>query len=259
MAFLVPVKESDISALYDSNHRKLVLVAKGEIPKVWFTPFFKQETWMGGLCFSIRDFAGGVPVQKGEKSFDISFDFPVNLPLQHFNNKSVLIETANGRYSIQIKYTGFAPGPVIIGGKEGEEDGTTTRSVLPPVQEFLPAGQPLRITAQIPKVEAPASVNIEPSYNPKFLELIHSTAQHGSVSWTFKWKELPTEDGTNPQLIEIITHQYNGLVGPAARNSYVIQGYVVHFIVFEKKKSMASVVDKIKGIGINDIIYSKFH
>ncbi|GJC88676.1 hypothetical protein ColLi_11514 [Colletotrichum liriopes] len=239
MAFLIPVKESDISAVYDSNRRKLVLGAKGEIPEVWFTPFFKNENLLGGLSFSIRDFAGGIlPPGKGDKlkkSFDISFDFPVNLPLSHFNNKTVRIETANGIYHIEIKYTGFAPGPVIRGDKDGGEDGTTTRSVLPPIQEFLPADQPLRITAQIPKVEEPASVSIEPSYNPKFFELIHSTAQQGSVSWTFKWKEPPTEEGTNPQLIEVTTHQYNGLVGPAARNSYVIQGYVVHFVVFEKK------------------------
>ncbi|KAF4808253.1 hypothetical protein CGCSCA5_v012537 [Colletotrichum siamense] len=235
MAFLVPIKESDISIAYNSNHHVLVLEAKGEVPKVWLTPFFQQETLFGGLSFSIRDHATGLGPSKGEtRPFDIRLDVPVNLPLPHFNNKSVLIETASGSFNIDIKYNGFAPGPVIRGGKDGEE-GTTTKSVLPPIQEFLPADQPLRITAQIPKVEPPASVNIEPSYNPKFLELIHSTAQQGSVSWTFKWKELPTEKGTNPQLIEITTHQYNGLVGPAAHNSYIIQGYVVHFVVFEKK------------------------
>ncbi|KAH0421284.1 hypothetical protein CcaCcLH18_13511 [Colletotrichum camelliae] len=236
MAFLVPVKESDISIVYDSNHRKLVLGAKGEIPKVWFNPFFQQETLLGGLSFSIRDFAGGIPVQKGEKSFDISLDFPINLPLQHFNNKSVLIETANGTFPVKIKYTGFAPGPIITGGKDGEEEGTTTRSVLPPITNFLPAPEHvLRITAQIPRAEAPATADVKPSYNRVFLELVDTTVQQGSISWTFKWRELPTAEGTNPQLIDITTHTYNGLVGHAAHNSYVIQGHIVHFVVFEKK------------------------
>ncbi|KAL0930468.1 uncharacterized protein CTRU02_214543 [Colletotrichum truncatum] len=236
MAFLVPVKESDISIVYDTNHRKLVLGARGEIPKVWFTPFFQQETLLGGLSFSIRDFAGGVPAQKGDKSFDISLDFPINLPLQHFNNKTVQIETANGSFPIEIKYTGFAPPPVIRGGKDNEEEGTTTRSVLTPINNFLPAPpHVLRITAQIPRIEAPATYDIKPSYNQVFLELVDTTAQEGSISWTFKWRELPTAEGTNPQLIDVTTHIYNGLVGHAAHNSYVIQGHIVHFVVFDKK------------------------
>ncbi|KAJ0343520.1 hypothetical protein COL154_009082 [Colletotrichum chrysophilum] len=235
MASLIPVKESDISIVYNSNTRELVLAAKGEIPKVFLTPFFKQESVLNtGLTFSIRAFAGGFPPQKGEKSFEIKHSVHINLPLPHFNNKTVLIETASGNFSVEIKYTGFGPGPVVR-GDNGSEEGTTYQDVLPPIKRFLPADQPLRITANIPKVEAPSRVNIEPSYNPEFLELIHSTVQEGSISWTFKWKKLPTEEGANPQLIDVTTHQYNGLVGPAARNYITIQGYVVLFVVFEKK------------------------
>ncbi|KAJ0333913.1 hypothetical protein COL922a_010249 [Colletotrichum nupharicola] len=148
MASLIPVKESDISIFYNSNTRLL------------------ESVLNTGLTFSIRAFAGGFPPQKGEKSFEIKHSVHINLPLPHFNNKTVLIE---------------------------------------------------------------------PSYNPEFLELIHSTVQEGSISWTFKWKKLPTEEGANPQLIDVTTHQYNGLVGPAAGNYITIQGYVVLFVVFEKK------------------------
>ncbi|KAJ0300842.1 hypothetical protein Brms1b_012622 [Colletotrichum noveboracense] len=219
MASLIPVKESDISIVYNSNTRELVLAAKGEIPKVFLTPFFKQESVLNtGLTFSIRAFAGGFPPQKGEKSFEIKHSVHINLPLPHFNNKTVLIETASGNFSVEIKYTGFGPGPVVR-GDNGSEEGTTYQDVLPPIKRSSP----------------PSRVNIEPSYNPEFLELIRSTVQEGSISWTFKWKKLPTEEGANPQLIDVTTHQYNGLVGPAARNYITIQGYVVLFVVFEKK------------------------
>ncbi|KAL0940055.1 uncharacterized protein CTRU02_206665 [Colletotrichum truncatum] len=229
MAPLAPIPGSDISALYDTPSRQLILSAVGTLPGIWFTPFFKQEPFAGGLRFSLQAFTGGFhPPPK--RSFDIAEKFQIDLPIPHFNNKSVLVETGLGRFTIDIKYTGFGSDSV----PSSEPDGNNFRDVLPPIQKFLTGDAELFITAQIPKTEPSGKASVEPSFNPQFLKLVDSIYEDGAINWTFQWAELPLGEDQNPQLIEIITTVSNGYAGPPVQTWQTRQGYSVHLVLLQK-------------------------
>ncbi|KAF7508872.1 hypothetical protein GJ744_008581 [Endocarpon pusillum] len=56
----------------------------------------------------------------------------------------------------------------------------------------------------------------------------------GQVTYQFKWEKFPSEEGTNPQLLEVITQGSNGVMGAPARNFKLIQGSLVHGVLLEK-------------------------
>ncbi|KAH6691485.1 hypothetical protein F5X68DRAFT_188572 [Plectosphaerella plurivora] len=245
MAPLAPIPAKDISALYDSSTRELVLDAQGNIPGFYFTPFFQRERFAGGLLFSLRAYTGGIdPPPKTD--FTITERVSINLPLPYFNNKSVQVQTGLGSFAIEIKYTGI-PGPGAVTSQNGtsnglgalltgddHKDGQVVSDVLPPIPEFLTGGADLRITAQIPKQEGNSRTSIVPSFNPEYLKIVDSSYESGQIAWTFQWLKVPVgPDSKNPQIIDITTTTWNGFVGPAALTSIIIQGYIVHFVVLK--------------------------
>ncbi|KAF7550948.1 hypothetical protein G7Z17_g5364 [Cylindrodendrum hubeiense] len=227
MASPVPVPAADIAAVYNVSGRFLELRAKGELPSSILPPFFKREEFFGGLRFSLRSFSAGYgkPVQK---PFESSFKLPIQLPVDHFNNKSVAVETSLGTWTIPIHYDG------LLGSAQGDSnDDAIFGDVLTPINEFLTSDHDLSIRAQIPKTTGNARTSIDPEFNEDYLKLVTSGIFDGAITWTFKWNKIPTGEGENPQFINVTTSIWNGEVGPIARTSRIVQPYIVHFVVLE--------------------------
>ncbi|KAH7129235.1 hypothetical protein EDB81DRAFT_907263 [Dactylonectria macrodidyma] len=243
MATPVPVPSNDIKATYNGLGRFLELTAKGELPSWILTPFFKREPLAGGLLFSLEAFRAGYG-KPTAKAFETTYKLDIDLPQPHFNSSSVLVQTSLGTFAIPIEYIDIpGPGPVKTKGNsanngvnandEANTDTTVVGDVLPPINEYLPGDADLNITAQIPREVGHGKSWIEPSFNPDYFKLVNATIAGGAINWTFQWNKIPTGEGENPQGINITTHTWNGEVGPAARNSRIVQPYIVHFVLLQ--------------------------
>ncbi|EXF79171.1 hypothetical protein CFIO01_08648 [Colletotrichum fioriniae PJ7] len=224
---------SKLAALYDSKSRQLVLTA--EVPAIVLGPkFVRVEGFVGGLKFALQGFFGGL-LPKGVRDIqDVTTKFSIILPASHFNNKTVFVDTADGTKEIEIKYTGLEGVIPTTGVDFTKHDNTAIGSVVTPIHLALAADHETTLTAVIPKPEGDLKISVVPSFNEEFLRLVNATVHNGVISYTFRWAKLPTEEGQNPQLINVTTTTYNGLVGPAARTTSVVQGYIVRFVVFQE-------------------------
>ncbi|RSL96473.1 hypothetical protein CEP52_011468 [Fusarium oligoseptatum] len=239
MASLVPISPKGISAQYHGLGRYLELKAEGEIPGFFFTPFFEREVWAGGLRFSIKAFAGGAGKTPPSKNVNISYKLPIVLPIDHFNNKSVLVETAYGTSEIKIEYIGWpeAPQGTELAVNSKTSDGVTAArdeankihtitTVLPPIESHLSDDGTLSITAVIPK-EAQSLLDIE--FNSEFLKLVTSSVGDGLMKWEVKWAKLPVGKD-NPQLVNVITTTdiTIPILPPVKEITKVIQPHIVY-------------------------------
>ncbi|WYZ35713.1 hypothetical protein EsH8_X_000360 [Colletotrichum jinshuiense] len=226
---------TEISALYDTKAHQLVLTAQYQGIFIG-VKFVRTPGFVGGLRFSLLGiFAGPFsPPPTGT----VTTKIPIILPIPHFNNKTVLVDTADGLKTVEIKYTGLK-GEILAAGIDFTTDlkvatAPILSDVLTPINEYLPGDANLTISVAIPKVEGDSKVSIDPSFNEEFLSLVNATVENGFITYTFRWAKLPTEDGQNPQLINITTSIWNGLVGPLAKTSRNVQGYIVHFVLLKQ-------------------------
>lgn len=169
MAVLIPLPASDFSAVY--AYPNLTLLAKGEIPRVVLGADLVRDNWAGGLKFSFEGYYGGIlpkDPQPATKAFSTEYKEQINLPMPHFNNRTVLVETANGTWEVEIKSTGCIPQPKggldevlasakedLLSSTESSQSGKIINSVLPPIKVSLPGGQPgqhvVHLTAPVPE------------------------------------------------------------------------------------------------------------
>ncbi|KAJ3545673.1 hypothetical protein NM208_g2397 [Fusarium decemcellulare] len=243
MASPVPVPKKDISAEYCVRDRILTLRAKGELPSFILTPSFHREVFAGGLRFSLIAFRTGLGKPK-QVPFDVDFKLPILLPMDHFNSKSVTVDTSLGTFDIPIKYDWPGPGPVIPTEEANDatpattgghpKEGSIFRDVLPPINLALLADSELPITAIIPKTTGDAKSYVDISFNEEYFKLVKSSVIDGSIRYDLKWAKLPTGEGENPQFIDVTTSIWNGEVGPIAKTSHILQPYIIHFVVLEK-------------------------
>ncbi|GKT52229.1 uncharacterized protein ColSpa_12410 [Colletotrichum spaethianum] len=227
---------SKLGAVYDSNIRQLVLTAQVSGLPIG-AHFERVEGFVGGLEFSLQGFPGGPgPVGK-QLSEDVTTKFPISLPIPHFNNKSVSVVTADGIKTVEIKYTGLegvAPATGVDFTTDLKVQSVPIGSVLTPINIFLPADRETTFTAIIAKAEGDSKISVVPTFNEEFLRLVNATVHNGVISYTFRWAQLPTGEGQNPQLINVTTTTYNGLTGPAAQTTRIVQGYIVHFVLLKQ-------------------------
>ncbi|RGP81231.1 hypothetical protein FLONG3_613 [Fusarium longipes] len=255
MATLVPFPESGITATYSPWTKTLVIEAKGKVPGYLAGAFIRREDWVGGLRFSLRAFPllfpEGFP-PPSPKEIDVTLKVPIQLPLSWLNSKSVLFETANGVYNIIIKYLLAGVEPVdqpkngltsSNGQTDGQAEDQTNEgriigSVLTPIKVPLPAGANHRISARIPPSQEGAIVplpSVKISFHSEFIKIVDSSYEGGSINWDIAWQKLPTEEGTNPQAVDVTTNVPHTQFGGLTTWSRVIQPYTVEFFVLEKK------------------------
>jgi hypothetical protein len=231
MAHLINVPPSAIKAFYDPRNQTLSLLAHGEIPGWLLTPFFRRDKWIGGVKFSLCAYAAGLGPSKDAKPFDIS----QKVLLPHFDDETILAETALGTWIVTVNYGGATEGVNAAKSSnsvaEPTKYGTTTKDVLPPIDKVLLSGHELVIDAIIPKEVGNSNIWVDPSFNPEYLKLVNATYGDGTIQWTFMWAKIPTSQ--NRQSLDIIKHTWNGIVGPDARNSVIIQPYIVTFGVLQ--------------------------
>ncbi|KXH30192.1 hypothetical protein CSAL01_05022 [Colletotrichum salicis] len=224
---------NDIGAIYETNLQQLVLTAKAN-GLIIGPKFALVEGFVGGLKFALQGIIGGPgPAQKKEDITPITTNFPIHLPQPHFNNKSVLVETTEETKTIDIKYTSLV-GPVPADlTKDLNVQNTSIGSVMPPINLSLLAEGETTFTAVIPKPERDYQISVVPSFNEQLLRLVNATVRNGVVTYTFRWAQIPTGD-QNPQLINLTTTYYNGITGPTAHTTNIVQGYLVHLVMLQK-------------------------
>ncbi|KAF5602673.1 uncharacterized protein FSUBG_7548 [Fusarium subglutinans] len=212
MASLVPIKFSELTAKYQGLNGKLLLHAKGKIPGFYLKPFFEQELWIGALKFAVMAYSGGLSKLPHEKDVEFDFELPIHLPIDDFNNESVLIKTAFGISEVKIDYLDWAkPTDITVpllaavddltlaGNTDKKPSYTTT---IRPVKDIYLADEGrLEITAEVPK-QPDSSVNID--FNPYFIKLVAASYEKGSIKWTIKWEKVP-DLAHDPQRVSVIT------------------------------------------------------
>lgn len=233
---LVPLSEKDIHAEYVANTKTLEVIAKGEFPAIVVGIFFQRDLFAGGIKLSLVGYYGGIP--GGPHELEATFTEHISLPVPHFNNKTIIVETKDGTYEIPIHYSGFGPSPVNgntipvpLSALKDNKDNTIT-TVLPPIPILLPGGKTATVKARVPEKLPLNSVNTK--FNETFIRVLNAGFSDGQIWWTFKWEKLPLGEGENPQLFEVVTESFNGVMPPDAKRYIIIQGYIVRFGVLEK-------------------------
>ncbi|KAF5012379.1 hypothetical protein FDECE_1606 [Fusarium decemcellulare] len=248
---LVPIPAKDLHATYHSAEGYLELKAEGEIPGQYFGVAIHRETWLGGLRFSLNGEFDLLPAgtkPPPPQKLDTTLKVWINLPILHFNNKSVIFDTADGDYEIKIKYTDLPiplePGPVISGSNgtkasSGDQannnqanGNNVTGDVLTPIKLWMPAEGRHSITARIPAVEGPLDrpiVNI--SFKKDFIKIVDASIREDLITWEIEWAKNPTGEGQNPQLVDVITVVQDTRFGGITKTIRIVQPYSVHFFV----------------------------
>ncbi|KAH7469861.1 hypothetical protein IWW34DRAFT_805503 [Fusarium oxysporum f. sp. albedinis] len=238
MASLVPIDPKGIEAHYHGLGRKLVLKAKGTIPGYFLTPFFEQDIWTGGLRFSVKAYSGGFEKVPKDKEVKFEFELPILLPIPHFNNKSVLVETAFGTSDIKIVYLEWPEDPednaVAVQSVEGDAgaSGSETKEgkntvILPPIPYVLTDKGLLLLSALIPK-ELSSGVKID--FNPEYVKLVDTKFENGFIKWDIAWNNIPT-GASDPQTVHVITTINHDIklpvIPPFPSVTIIIQPYIV--------------------------------
>ncbi|RGP70105.1 hypothetical protein FSPOR_4217 [Fusarium sporotrichioides] len=257
MAAFVPFPESGLSATYSPWTKTLLLEAKGKVPGYLAGAFIQREDWVGGLRFSLRAFPllfpEGFP-PPSPKQIDATLKVPIQLPLSWLNSKTVLFETANGVYNITIEYLLEGVGPAHPpkngltssngnGQSNGQTDGQTDGgriigSVLTPINVPLTGGATYRISARVPAPQQGAIVplpSVKISFDSEFIKLVDSYHTGDSIIWDITWAKLPTEEGKNPQSVDVTTSIPHTQFGGLTTWTRIVQPYTVEFVVLEKK------------------------
>ena len=233
---LVPLPASDFTVHYLTATRTLTITAKGLIPGVVLDVFLQRDAaWVGGLKFSFLGHWGGLGTPPPKEITSV-LEEKINLPQPHFNSKSVIIETASGTYTVPIEYnygdiTGLKELSISDTTAEAVEPNKSVSSVLPPINVYLTGTGLLAVTARIP-TEVPL-YRISTSFNEEFLRISNVTVSDGAVNYAFKWEKFPEGEG-NPQLLDVITEGFNGVIGPTGRQFRTVQGYIVHGVLLGK-------------------------
>jgi len=236
--YLIPFSPPRIEALYDTKFKLLIVTLKGEIDGFWLgASLSRDDHFVGGLKFLFEGYPGGLG-EKPKQLIELKYELHINLPLDHFNSKSVLVETGTATYTVEIHYTGLGPktsSDVAAVGTASVEDDVINKlnnlrisSVLPPIKKYLPGDAELTISARVP-LETPSSVDIR--FDPEFLEIVSSGIVNGEIVWALKWVKFPTKDDS-PQLVDVDT--IRGIPLPESNPitaSKVIQGYIVYAVV----------------------------
>ena len=236
MAYLIPFLDGpEVFALYDTKTKLFTVTIKGTIAGFWLGPTLRRDAdFVGGLKYLFEGFPGGL----GEKeNIDVnqSSELYITLPMDHFNNKTVVVETGSGTKTAEIRYTGLNGVALPGGSSSPAEDDVVSKlnnlrigSVLPPIKEYLPGDGLLTLKARVPH-EIPSSVDIR--FNPEFLEIVSSGITYGDIYWTLKWKKFPTKDD-NPQVVDVDTIYGTPLPPPNPITVFkVTQGYVVYGVL----------------------------
>ncbi|EXA33993.1 hypothetical protein NW761_010450 [Fusarium oxysporum] len=240
MASLVPIDPKGITAKYHGLTGKLILHAEGKIPGFFLTPFFEQDVWEGGLRFAVKAYSGGFAKLPDEKHVDFTFELPILLPIPHFNNKSVLVETAFGTSEIDIQYLEWAKPPKDISlplqatgddtaapTSNSDKKPANTTTIYPPKDFWLSDKGTLEIIALVPK-QLTSLVNID--FNPEFIKLVATSYEGGFIKWTISWAKIPDPEN-DPQRINVITTikpEVEIQIWPPIPHIRFIQPYLIH-------------------------------
>ncbi|KAF0642026.1 hypothetical protein FPSE5266_10676 [Fusarium pseudograminearum] len=170
--------------------------------------------------------------------------------LSWLNSKTVLFETATAVYNITIKYLLEGVGPADppkngLTSSNGQDTAQTYEqtyggriigSVLPPINVPLTGGAThgiVRVPASQEGAIVPLST-VKISFDSEFIKLVDAYYAGDSIFWTISWEKLPTEEGKNPQSVDVITSIPHTQFGGLTSWTRIVQPYTVVFYVLEK-------------------------
>lgn len=203
MGFLQLIPAENLSALYNTQSKKLVLFAKGNV--IEFTSaisFNRDPNFVGGLKFFLEGWVGPITGKKSPYNYKQGFDIVLPSPIPGFNSKSVIIADANDPKGkeVPVHYVGIEQTvPSALAGEDISAPETTIpQSVLPghiKINALFKEPFQIRESASVPKG---GEVSIK--FNPNFIEIVNAGVQDGDIVWTFNSLQMG-----NTQVIVTIT------------------------------------------------------
>jgi hypothetical protein len=223
MGFLGSIPAANLRAAYNVNTKRLTLYAEGVVMGATYGFNFRRDSFMGGLKFSLMAWTG--PLTGKEQPYDFKQAFYINMPLPHFNNKTVLIETSNypdGK-EVEIEYLGLIqPGSNLTSAPDTEKavDSAKDEAAVSLTQGTAKLNvlfkEPFNIEASC-RVPEQGAVKID--YDDTILELVTAGIDDKNIVWTFN--SLKTGD------TQIVVTTYGGIAKFVASKTYDVRIFVL--------------------------------
>ena len=224
MAHLFPCPKSDLKAVYNSKIQLLTITAEGEKLPVIIGPWFKKdEHFVGGLSFSLLCYWGGLP--GGKPTYKTTYEMSIQLPNPVMPSNTVIINTANGPYPINIEFDPTNPQSAELSRVGEPAIPQTPGSVLAPITIITREGSQFPISAQA-SLGNLSGVNMD--FTPHHLKLTDAKIAGKDIVWTF---EAVTLGHTIVDVVSTIVPENGGM-------SFIkIQRYLVEVIAYENQET----------------------
>ncbi|MCJ1371211.1 hypothetical protein MMC20_002426 [Loxospora ochrophaea] len=213
---------------YDPGRQLLSGTIKGSSDDNIVGVYLSQDTFLGGLKFSLLGQYNGIPAPTPSK-FQPKLELPIRLPMYGFNNTSVIIVT--GSEPEGIEYT-ILYGGLKDGVKKTPENGTPLHSssagpalhvgsVLPPVKVTALDGIPFEIKAS---ADVGQTGTVDLKFSSDALKLTGAKIVATDIVWT-----LVAQDGYMGETLVDVTRNF--WPTPSVTPYNVVQPYLVRVVV----------------------------
>ena len=220
MGFLGIIPAAKLAAMYDTKQQKLILYAEGVVKGATYGFSFKQDTFMGGLKFTLQAWTG--PLTGKDQPYQYSEGFQMHLPQSHFNSKSVLIVTENHPLgeTVTINYTGF------VGPDTSKANAKGAVAVPADVAVNVPAANSsqLNVLFKMPfninsNSNVPNMGSVDIQYDRTLLQLVTAGINDSDIVWTFN--SLKTGD------TQIVVTTHGGIAQFVTAKTYDVRIFVL--------------------------------
>ncbi|MES2487519.1 MAG: hypothetical protein V4581_16430 [Bacteroidota bacterium] len=192
MGFLGTIPADKLAALYDTTKRQLILYAEGVVQGATYGFNFRQDTWFGGLKFTLQAWTG--PLTGKDQHYTHQQAFNISLPSRVYPSGSVTIVTANHPEGIivPIRFTGLPPHSNGLKAATAAEAKTAKTDA---VASATPGHTNLNVLYKTQfEIKAQAAVptggSVHISYDTKHVQLVGSKVHDREIVWTFFAAEM---------------------------------------------------------------------
>lgn len=195
MGFLGTIPADKLSAFYDITKHKLILYAAGEVMGATYGFNFQQNTFMGGLKFTLQAWTG--PLTGKQQKYEHQQAFQMLLPSPAFPSGNVIIVTANHPTGIEIpiRYSGIIPPTANAVLTEATAAETTDIEKNAVVADTTPGHTQLNVLFKTrfnisANAHVPTNGSVTITYDAKYVQQIAASIYNNEIVWTFFASEM---------------------------------------------------------------------
>ena len=193
MGFLGTIPADKLAALYDTTKRQLILYAEGTVQGSTYGFNFRQDTWFGGLKFTLQAWTG--PLTGKQQPYTYQQAFNISLPSPVYPSGNVIIVTANHPEGlvVPIRYTGLPPHANDLKQATAAEAKTIAKTEA--TATATPGHTNLNVLYKTQfNIRANAAVpshgSVTVSFDTKYVQLVNTVIQDKDIVWTFFAAEM---------------------------------------------------------------------